>query len=371
MRSPVGTRMRELSREDLKDIAAGAALLGTGGGGNPYLGRLVVEGVLTPERRIRVAEADDLDCDTPVAAMFGLGAPTVGIEKIRSGTEALTALRALERYVGRPFQAIAPIEMGGSNSMIPLALGALTDLPVLDLDGMGRAFPEVQMVTYSVYGIPAGPMAVADERGNVAVMEARDDRFMERMARAVTVVQGGHADAVGYPATAARFWAAGIPGTLTLAASIGRVLRRARPVLPALLPLVRGGIVFEGKISDLNRRTVGGFTRGEAILTGTGTDGGQTARLVFQNENLGLFVGERPVVTVPDLITLLDYESSAPLTTEVLRYGFRVRVLAMPCHDLWRSPAALAVAGPRAFGYDFDFEPWDAFASAGRMPDDT
>ncbi len=362
--------MRELDREDLKDIAAGAALLGTGGGGSPYLGRLVVEGVLTPGRRIRVAEAGDLAGDTPVAAMFGLGAPTVGIEKIRSGTEALTALSALERYVGHSFGAIAPIEMGGSNSMIPLALAALTDLPVLNLDGMGRAFPEVQMVTYSVYGIAAGPMAVADERGNVAVMEARDDRFMERMARAVTVVQGGHADAVGYPATAERFWATGIPGTLSLAAAIGRVLRQGHPALAELLPLVRGGIVFEGKISDLKRHTVGGFARGEAALTGTGGDSGRIARLVFQNENLGLFVDRQPVVTVPDLITLLDYESSTPLTTEVLRYGFRVRVLAMPCHALWRTPEALSVAGPRAFGYDFDFEPWDARVVGGTLSDD-
>jgi DUF917 family protein len=360
--------VRTLDREDLKNIAAGAALLGTGGGGNPYLGRLVVEGVLTPARRIRVADAGELPPETRVAAMFGLGAPTVGIEKIRSGAEALTALRALERYVGYQFGAIAPIEMGGSNSMIPLALAAVTDLPVLDLDGMGRAFPEVQMVTYSVYGVAAGPMAVADERGNVAVMEALDDRWMERMARAVTVAQGGHADAVGYPSTVGRLREVGIGGTLTLAESIGRILRTRRRVLSDLLPLVSGGIVFEGKIVDLKRHTMGGFARGEAALSGTGPDAGLEARLIFQNENLALFVADRPVVTVPDLITLLDYDSSTPLTTEVLRYGWRVRVLAMPCHDLWRTPEALAVAGPRAFGYDFDFQPWDAAESARSVP---
>jgi DUF917 family protein len=349
--------MRELTRADLRYIATGAALLATGGGGNPYLGRLVVESVWTKDRRIRVAEPEDLPPDAPVAAMFGLGAPTVGVEKLRSGTEALTAFWALERYVGYRFQALAPIEMGGSNSMIPLALAALTDLPVLDLDGMGRAFPEVQMVTYSVYGVSASPLAVADERGNVAVLETMNDRWMERLARAVTVAQGGHADAVGFPATVADYARTGIRGTLTLAERIGRVLLDRGAAWEELLALVRGQLLFAGKIVDLTRRTVGGFARGEAVLAGLDADAGETRRLVFQNENLALFGPDGPVVTVPDLITLLDYDTGQPLTTEVLRYGWRVRVLAMPCHPLWRTPAALAVAGPRAFGYDFDYRP--------------
>lgn len=350
--------MRELKREALQDIALGAAVLGTGGGGNPYLGRLVVESVWTAARRIRIAEPADLPADTPAVAMFGLGAPTVGIEKLRNGREALTALRTLERYLGCRFGAIAPVEVGGSNSMIPLALGALTDLPVLDLDGMGRAFPEVQMVTYSVDGIASSPMVVADERGNTAVLETVDDRWMERLARAVTVAEGGHADAVGFPSTVGRFAEAGIPGTLSLAEEIGRVLRESRTVFVDLLRVVQGAVVFEGKIVELTRHTSGGFARGEAVLAGTDADRGRSARLVFQNENLILFAANDPIVTVPDLITLLDYDTGAPLTTEVLRYGWRVRVLAIPCHGRWRRPEALAVVGPRAFGYDFDYRPF-------------
>jgi hypothetical protein len=32
-----------------------------------------------------------------------------------------------------------------------------------------------------------------------------------------------------------------------------------------------------------------------------------------------------------------------------------VSVLAFPCDPIWRTDAGLALAGPRAFGYDIDY----------------
>jgi DUF917 family protein len=34
-----------------------------------------------------------------------------------------------------------------------------------------------------------------------------------------------------------------------------------------------------------------------------------------------------------------------------------VAVVGAPCDPRWRSPAGLAIVGPRYFGYSFDFEP--------------
>ena len=41
--------------------------------------------------------------------------------------------------------ALMNVEIGGLNSMEPLILGAELGIPVLDADGMGRAFPELQV----------------------------------------------------------------------------------------------------------------------------------------------------------------------------------------------------------------------------------
>jgi uncharacterized protein len=69
---------------------------------------------------------------------------------------------------------------------------------------------------------------------------------------------------------------------------------------------------------------------------------------------------------VPDLITVLDTETAGAIGTERLRYGQRVTVIAFGCHPLWRTAEGLALAGPRAFGYDVDYVPVEERASAGR-----
>lgn len=53
----------------------------------------------------------------------------------------------------------------------------------------------------------------------------------------------------------------------------------------------------------------------------------------------------------------LDMESGSPVTTEGLKYGARIVVVGMPARLQWRTPRALAVVGPRAFGYDIDYVP--------------
>ena len=65
-------------------------------------------------------------------------------------------------------------------------------------------------------------------------------------------------------------------------------------------------------------------------------------------------------VIVPDLIVVLDADSGEAISTEMLRYGQRVAVLALPCHPLLRSPEALDVVGPKGFGFgDIAFKPMD------------
>ena len=42
--------------------------------------------------------------------------------------------------------------------------------------------------------------------------------------------------------------------------------------------------------------------------------------------------------------------------TDVLRYGQRVSVLALPGPEIFRTQAGLDAVGPRAFGFDLDYE---------------
>lgn len=350
----------EIVEADLVPIATGAALLGTGGGGNPYLGMLRMRELLRAGRRARVLGPDELPDDALVVTAGGMGAPVISWEKLPQGEEEVEAVHALEQHLGRSVDAIAPLEMGGSNSLVALAVGAQLDVPVLDGDGMGRAFPELQMVTYLIYGGSPAPAAVADEKGNRTVLSRVADVYaLERIARAVTIEYGGHAGLAMCPMTGAQARSTCVPGTLTLALRIGQAIARARrdgeDQVGAVLRVTGGQPVFRGKIVDLERRLVGGFARGRVTLEGSGPYAGETVSVDFQNENLVVRRGEEPIAVVPDLIVLVDVDSGEPLTTEVLRYGFRVEVLVLPPPPVLTTPEALRFVGPRAFGYDVDY----------------
>ena len=97
---------------------------------------------------------------------------------------------------------------------------------------------------------------------------------------------------------------------------------------------------FSGKIIDIDRRTTQGFARGTVILEHV-TDPDRRMRIEIQNEYLVAFEGDRPVITVPDLISMLDHETATPITTETLAYGQRVDVIAMPCAPEWHQPGML------------------------------
>jgi hypothetical protein len=91
------------------------------------------------------------------------------------------------------------------------------------------------------------------------------------------------------------------------------------------------------------------------VLSGTGDDAGSDLVLNFQNEHLVATRDGSVVASVPDLIIVLDSDTAEPVTTEEIRYGFRVSVLVAPCDPRWRTEAGLELVGPRYFGYPFDY----------------
>lgn len=353
--------MWSLDRQDVEDLSTGAAILGTGGGGDPYLGKLMALSVLKKGMKIEVIPPEDVPDDALIIPTAAMGTPTVLMEKISKGDEVVQAFKRLEKYYGQEVFATMPLEAGGVNSVNPLTVGARCGIPIVDADGMGRAFPELQMTTFNVHGIPCSPMTLVDEKGNVVMLDAVDNAWAEKIARVVTIRFGGTAWISLYPMHGRDVKRAGIPHTLSLARDIGRSVREARaskedPV-DAVLGITRGFRLFEGKIVDVERKTVTGFARGEARLEGINDSAGASMLIQFQNENLVAIRDDKIVCSVPDLISLLDVDTGLPITTEYLRYGYRVVVVGMPTNEKWRTPKALEIVGPRYFGYEFDYIP--------------
>ena len=358
---------RTFQQDEIEPLAIGAWILGTGGGGSPYCSYLNLRRLYEQGTTVELLDPANLADDDMIAVVSNQGAPLVGQERLADPEFAAKPLRILEDYLGKKFDAVMSVEIGGGNAFQPFLVGAVTGLPVVDADAMGRAFPEAQMTSFAIHDLPMFPLSLADIRDNeIIITRAASWKWMERISRKVCTEVGSIAATCKAPRTGKEVKDCGILDTVTKAVAIGRVVLAARrshadPVA-AVIEAEGGKMIFKGKISALERRATGGFLRGAADLEGLDDYRGDTMRLGFQNEFAVAWLNDEPCVMTPDLICVLDSLSGDAIGTETLRYGQRVTVIALPAPPILLTPKGIEHVGPRAFGYDLDFQ--SVFTSA-------
>lgn len=352
--------MREIERGELELLATGAWILGAGGGGNPYLAYLNLCNLYEEGTRVSLLDPMALADDDQVAIVSGMGAPLVGRERLSDPRFSAKPLLAMQAYLKCQFRAVMSVEVGGTNALQPLMVAAVTGLPVVDADSMGRAFPEGQMTSFAIAGLPMLPLVMADIRDNeVIIPRAESPRWMERIARKAITEMGSIAATCKAPRTGREVKQHGILYSTSKAIRIGRTVHEARrrhddPVA-ALVEAEAGALLFRGKIQDISRRTTEGFLRGRARIEGLDGDRGSILDLEFQNEFAAAWRDGQVVATTPDILCVMDSVSGEAIGTEMIRYGQRVSVVVLPPPDLFLTSEGLAATGPRAFGYDFDY----------------
>lgn len=289
-----------------------------------------------------------------------MGAPLVGQERLADPAFAARPVRMMEDYLGRRFRAVMSVEIGGGNAIQPLLVAGVTGLPVVDADAMGRAFPEAQMTSFAISDLRPWPLTLADIRDNeVIIPRAASWKWMERLSRKACTEVGSIAATAKAPRTGREVKECAILHTVSQAVAIGRAVQEARRAhrdpIAAVLEHQGGKLLFRGKVQDMARRATEGFLRGRAAFLGLDEFKDGRFSLEFQNEWLIGRLDDEPVVTVPDIVCVMDTVSGEAIGTEVLRYGQRTTIIALPAPDILSTSAGLRYVGPRAFGYDLDF----------------
>lgn len=355
----------EITLANIEHLAIGSSFLGTGGGGDPYLGSLLCREAIAKYGPVPVISVDDLKDEDNVFIAAALGAPTVMIEKLFSIEDQHRAVQALETFLGRQASAIISAEIGGCNSMMPVAYAAMRGLPIVDGDGMGRAFPALQMTSFNIEGVACSPLTIADEHGNSVLYQTNTGLRAEELARPVAAEMGASVCMSCYPMTGQEARRAAIPKTLSGAIAIGEAISRssdARAPLDRLIAALRAheyykdaAVVFQGKITSLERDTSKGWVFGNCTISAMSGQG--SAELKFQNENLLVTVDGQLRCVVPDLVTIVDAETAHAIPTERLAYGQRVAVVVCSAPPLLTTARALDVVGPKQFGLDDPYVP--------------
>lgn len=357
----------KITPDDLDALALGSVFLATGGGGDPYIPKLIAQRALEEFGPAEIIAPEELNDDAFVCAIGSVGAPTVSLELLPSIDEAANTLTAFEDHLGKRVDAVAAFEIGGGNSLIPLVAASAKGIPMLDGDGMARALPEAQMMTYAMAGIAPTPSVAYDYCGKVAHFDCPDPLQYEALIRQHAVDHGGMITTAEHPMSGIACKSAIIPGTLSFALELGRVLEAnrgpAEQISPILSETFAGTIygdcamVYSGKVVQKSSSVVNGYDVGTAIIEPIDSTG-PSMSITIKNEYLLAKVGEQVIASVPDLIVIVDSETSLPVNAERLGYGQRVSVFVIECPKVFQTPDALKIVGPGYFGFDHSYTPF-------------
>ena len=109
--------IRDFEPEEIDPLAIGAWILGTGGGGSPYLAQLNLRKLYEDGSRVKLIDPLDLDDNDHVAVVSKMGAPLVGQERLVDPAHLARAVRLMEDYTGNRFRAVMSVEIGGGNKL--------------------------------------------------------------------------------------------------------------------------------------------------------------------------------------------------------------------------------------------------------------
>jgi DUF917 family protein len=171
--------------------------------------------------------------DARVGCGGNAGSPTVGIEKL-AADEILEAQEELFTFCPRSATHMIALEIGGGNGLAGMILGAsdVLNLPVVDGDWMGRAYPTKQQTTPVVFNERStvwSPLAMSDGNGNVVMMtRASSDASVDRIMRAALSEMGSSVGTADVPISGSdtKQWV--VEHTISQAWRIGRGVVRAR-----------------------------------------------------------------------------------------------------------------------------------------------
>jgi uncharacterized protein len=354
------TPSRIIEADELISLAIGTGILGTGGGTHPYLELLNIQKLYREGKSVRLIDPADLGDDDLVAELGYMGAPLVTKERLPDPEHTCRPVRLMAEYTGARFTAVMAGEVGAENGILPFLVAALLDLPVVDVDTMGRAFPEMQMSSFVIRGLPLVPFALSDIRCNDVLLTAAVGPIaVERIGRKICTEMGSVAATCRPPRRGRDIKAHGVFHSVSRAIRLGAAVRIARTAhadpVATILDAENGLLLFRGKVIDVSRRTTEGFVRGLARIEGADDFVGHEFQVDFQNEfTVGRLDGAL-TVTVPDLLCILDALTGEAIGTETIRYGQRVAIISLPAAEVLVTREGLDYVGPRAFGYDLDF----------------
>ncbi len=235
---------------------------------------------------------------------------------------------------------IIPAEVGPGSTITACLTAHKMGIPVLNVDGAGRAVPTLDLITYTTNAnASVNPTILCSEKKAISgdphpryhriTLEISDDTWpgaaskMESFARPVLNMaefdqKAGLVMWYFSDVTKLRDTNASVLGTLTFCQILGDAIQskpKKKGAFPDIEKLFSGNPIYpfikkicHGKLDCATTSTVGGFDVGIITIKG---DSEHLYKIIFQNESLILWDSgsAKPLITAPDLISYLIEDS--------------------------------------------------------------
>jgi DUF917 family protein len=331
---------RLIGKTEIEDIVWGSALLGAGGGGSLRDGSSFLKEL---KKEVTLLDPDNLPEWANAVVVAGIGSPKAYKER-GFGPEAISAYNAIKGMLtvgGVNLAYLMPGEIGALNTIVPFLVASEENIPVVDADCNGRAVPELATGLCPIYKIPASPLVIANKAGDVIVAylaDPIDTAAAETIARNATVSFGMIAAFATWPVNIGTIRKCLVPHSVSMAEKVGKALRGAnaggKDAVKEVESITGGKEMFRGKISTIEMKTSEGFDSGKTTIEGISRNGGKTLIIDTKNENMIAWQDEKPIIMVPDLITMMTTEGE-PLTNADIEKGMEVAVIGIPAPEPW------------------------------------
>ncbi len=352
----------KFKQEDIDAFLLGMTTYGTGGGGNPDTGRMLLQAGYDNGREFLMIDPDEVPDDAFICSGGIMGSVRhLKDEKETEDREAsakmlVKAIQTMEELKGRKVDYLIPFEVGGSNTPVIMSAAAILGVPVIDGDGVGRAAPETQMTIWIGKGISLEPMPVVAQDGNrVVVMSGNEPTYADEIGRVVVVKGGGTAANAHYAMSGKQMKEASCLRILSRSLELGKVqyaaMEKGENCLEEVRTRLGGKTLIRGRITKEEGIDQGGFYTTELDVEGIDDYAGHNAKLVLKNETMLIWVDDQLRCVFPDYTFMLDPKTGLSIQTADIHVGMEVEFVGAPC-DPKMSETLQTEAGKRAFSCD-------------------
>ncbi len=234
---------------------------------------------------------------------------------------------------------ILPGEIGIESLVLEMA--EMLDLPILDGDIVGgRAVPEIQDDIFYIDNIKTTPAICINLKKEILIIDnTKNLKKIENIVRNFAVLSKSPVILIDHIACRNNFKRISL-GTFSRSIKLGEKIknRTNRESLREILSFNNAKIIAEGKIISITKGNHGGFL--EKIIKG------KNWHVIVKNEYLAVFVNNKLISSIPDMIVLIDKKNGKPLHNTFIKKGDKIWIVSIKGFKKWYTKKGLKIFGP-------------------------